>query len=109
MGKIVGCVGKFRLRMISLFPCAQRATLTKHFSGSIKDLEPRGTVVESYARGEGPMGLIAGFFVAAVLAGTGIYNPQLMHNGRCMAESGGLYALYYCTPETAAPARPIRR
>ena len=74
--------------MISLFPCAQRATLTKHFSGSIKDLEPRGTVVESYARGEGPMGLIAGFFVAAVLAGTGIYNPQLMHNGRCMAESG---------------------
>jgi hypothetical protein len=56
------------------------------------------------------MGVIAGFFVAALLAGTGIYNPQLMHNGRCMAEPGGLYALYYCAPETAAPThRPVRR
>ena len=50
------------------------------------------------------MSLILGFPIAALLAATGIYNPQLMHNGRCMAEPGGLYAFYYCTPE-AAPYR----
>ena len=55
------------------------------------------------------MTLLAGFFVAALLAATGIYNPQLMQNGRCMAEPGGLYALYYCTPETAAPSRRAAR
>jgi hypothetical protein len=44
-----------------------------------------------------------GFFLAALLAGTGIYNPQLMHNGRCMAEPGSIYALYYCAPERATP------
>ena len=38
------------------------------------------------------MSLILGFPIAALLAATGIYNPQLMHNGRCMAEPGGLYA-----------------
>jgi hypothetical protein len=44
-------------------------------------------------RGEGRMTFILGFFGAALLAGTGIYNPQLMHNGRCMAEQGSIYAL----------------
>jgi hypothetical protein len=55
------------------------------------------------------MTFIAGFFVAALLAATGIYNPQMMHNGRCMAEPGGIYALYYCTPETAAPSHKSAR
>jgi hypothetical protein len=54
------------------------------------------------------MTIIAGFFAAALLAGTGIYNPQLMHNGRCMAEPGSIYALYYCTPEAAPHGRTAR-
>ena len=36
------------------------------------------------------MSIILGFPIVALLAATGIYNPQLMHNGRCMAELGGL-------------------
>jgi len=54
------------------------------------------------------MTIIAGFFAAALLAGTGIYNPQLMHSGRCMAEPGSIYALYYCTPEAAPHGRTAR-
>jgi hypothetical protein len=49
------------------------------------------------------MTIILGFFAAALFAATGIYNPQLMHNGHCMAQPGSIYALYYCTPEPAAP------
>jgi hypothetical protein len=59
--------------------------------------------------GEGWMTFILGFFGAALLAGTGIYNPQFMHNGRCTAEPGGIYALYYCVPEPAAPPHKSRR
>jgi hypothetical protein len=36
------------------------------------------------------MGFILGFFAAALLAGTGIYNPKLMHNGQCMAKPGSI-------------------
>ena len=58
--------------------------------------------------GEGQM-VTVGFFLAALLAGTGIYNPQLMHHGRCMAEPGSIYALYYCVPEgAAAPHKSVR-
>jgi len=46
--------------------------------------------------------------LAALLAATGIYNPQLMQNGRCMAESGSFYALLYCTPP-AAPSNQSAR
>jgi hypothetical protein len=55
------------------------------------------------------MGFILGFFAAALMVGTGIYNPKFMHNGRCMAEPGGIYALYYCVPETAAPRHKSAR
>jgi hypothetical protein len=54
------------------------------------------------------MGVILGFFAAALLAGTGIYNPQMMHNGRCLAKPGSIYALYYCVPETAPRHKPAR-
>jgi hypothetical protein len=33
---------------------------------------------------------------------------RIMHNGRCMAEPGGLYAFYYCTPEAAPRGRNTR-
>ena len=42
------------------------------------------------------MGIILGFFGAALLAATGIYNSPMMQHGRCMAEPGSMYALYYC-------------
>jgi len=51
------------------------------------------------------MSLLIAMPLAAVLAATGIYNPQLMHNGRCMAEPGSFYAFLYCTP----PAVPLHQ
>lgn len=35
------------------------------------------------------------------LAATGIYDPQVMHHGRCIAEPGTFYALH--CPAPAAP------
>jgi hypothetical protein len=40
----------------------------------------------------------------SLLAATGIYNPQVMHHGRCIAEPGTVAALY--CPAPAAPAAP---
>jgi len=37
-------------------------------------------------------------------AALGIYNPQVMHHGHCMAAPGSLDALY--CPALAAPAAP---
>ena len=54
------------------------------------------------------MGIILGFFGAALLAATGIYNSPMMQHGRCMAEPGSMYALYYCVPETGAPRHKAR-
>jgi hypothetical protein len=36
------------------------------------------------------------------LAAMGIYNPQVMHHGRCVAEPGTMAALH-CVPAPAAP------
>ena len=38
-------------------------------------------------------------------AALGIYNPQVMHHGHCMAAPGSLDALY-CVQAPAAPAAP---
>jgi hypothetical protein len=81
---------------------------SKHFEWK-DEISPDASGIVSVRIREGPMGFILGFFAAALLAGTGIYNPKLMHNGRCMAEPGGIYALYYCVPETAAPRRNSAR
>ena len=45
------------------------------------------------------------FMIMAVpfLSATGIYNPQVMHHGRCIAEPGGFDALY-CPAPAAPPA-----
>src|SRR5262245_20143885 len=74
------------------------ATLKVFSAQAWHSLHPSDTFAEGvcYAEsGEGRMTLILGFPVAALLVATGIYNPQPMHNGRCMAEPGGIYALYY--------------
>jgi hypothetical protein len=46
------------------------------------------------------------FMIMAVpfLSATGIYNPQVMHHGHCIAEAGTFDALY-----CPAPAAPPRR
>ena len=46
------------------------------------------------------MSLILG---ATLLAATGLYNPQVVHHGRCIAEPGTFDALYCPTP-SAPPA-----
>jgi hypothetical protein len=38
------------------------------------------------------------FLVLPILAATGIYNPQVMHHGRCIAEPGSIDALYCPAP-----------
>ena len=52
------------------------------------------------------MSFIFMILAAPWLAATGIYNPQVMHHGRCIAEPGGFKALY--CPATAAPAHHYR-
>ena len=45
------------------------------------------------------------FMIMAVpfLSATGIYNPQVMHHGHCIAEPGGFDALYCSASAEAAP------
>ena len=47
------------------------------------------------------------FMIMAVpfLYATGIYNPPVMHHGRCIAEPGSFDALYCPAPEVASPHR----
>jgi hypothetical protein len=52
------------------------------------------------------MGFILMIMSVPWLAATGIYNPQVMHHGRCIAEPGSFAALY-CVPAPEAP--PHRR
>jgi hypothetical protein len=47
------------------------------------------------------MTMIFAILAVPFLAATGIYNPQVTHHGRCIAEPGGFDALY-----CAAPAAP---
>ena len=42
------------------------------------------------------------FLAIGLLAATGVYNPQVMHHGRCIAEPGTVDALY-CTVPAVAP------
>jgi hypothetical protein len=49
--------------------------------------------------GEGQMSV---FFLVPFLAATGLYNPQVMHHNRCIADPGSLDALY-CVQAPATP------
>jgi hypothetical protein len=51
------------------------------------------------------MGFILAILSVPLATATGIYKPDVMHNGRCIAEPGSYNALY-CEPER--PARPRR-
>ena len=51
------------------------------------------------------MGTILMIMAVPYLAATGIYNPQVMHHGRCIAEPGGFNALY-CPASTVPAAHP---
>jgi hypothetical protein len=53
-------------------------------------------------------------FILAIMAvpwliATGIYNPQVVHNGRCVAEPGSFKALYCAPGSEAAPVRRYRK
>jgi hypothetical protein len=43
------------------------------------------------------------------LAATGIYNPQVMHHNRCIAEPGSFDALYCVAAAPAAPPHHTHR
>jgi hypothetical protein len=47
------------------------------------------------------------FAILAVpfLSATGIYNPPVMHHGRCIAEPGSFDALYCPAPNASSPNR----
>jgi hypothetical protein len=54
------------------------------------------------------MSYIFAILAVPFLSATGIYNPPVMHHGRCIAEPGGFDALYCPAPEASAH-RPHRK
>jgi hypothetical protein len=54
------------------------------------------------------MTYILAILLVGPLAITGIYNPQVMHHGRCIAEPGTFDALY-CQAPAAPPHHPHAR
>jgi hypothetical protein len=54
------------------------------------------------------MGYILGIMAVPFLAGTGIYNPDVMKNGRCIAKPGSYAALYCPAPTAEAPKQRYR-
>jgi len=46
------------------------------------------------------------FLVVPFLAATGIYNPQVMHHNRCIADPGSVDALYCVQAPAAPPHQP---
>ena len=85
-----------------------RATLKAFFSGCMEQARTRvvlwlGRVTRQ--SGEGRMSFIIAIMSVPFLTATGIYNPQVMHHGRCVAEPGSFAALYCPAPE----APPHRR
>ena len=51
------------------------------------------------------MSFIIAIMSVPFLSATGIYNPQVMHHGRCVAEPGSFDALYCPAPPEAPPHR----
>ena len=89
---------------------ACRATLAKHFrwkivSGIMKAWTRVVLLLGHLPRqmGRDQMGTILAIMAVPALTATGIYNPQVMQHGRCIAEPGSFDALY-----CSAPAEPPR-
>lgn len=55
------------------------------------------------------MGTIAMILAMPILSATGIYNPDVMKNGRCIAEPGTFNALYCPAPKAEAPKYRSRK
>ena len=51
------------------------------------------------------MSFIIAIMSVPFLSATGIYNPPVMHHGRCVAEPGSFDALYCPAPPEAPPHR----
>ena len=58
---------------------------------------------ESTPNREGRMSFIFMIMAVPFLSATGIYNPQVMHHGHCIAEPGSFDALYCSATAEAAP------
>ena len=54
------------------------------------------------------MTVIAMILAMGPLSAAGIYNPQVMHNNKCIAEPGSMKALY-CKQQPEKPAYTIRK
>jgi hypothetical protein len=54
------------------------------------------------------MGFILAIMSVPFLMATGIYNPKVVHHGRCIAEPGSFNALFCPAPETPS-YRPRRK
>ena len=55
------------------------------------------------------MGTILGIMAVPFLAATGIYDPPVMHDGRCIAEPGSFDALYCPAPEAPPHHRRAKK
>jgi hypothetical protein len=51
------------------------------------------------------MSFIIAIMSVPLLMGSGVYNPKVMHHGRCIAEPGSYYALFCPAPEPPANRR----
>ena len=60
-------------------------------------------LAESTPNREGRMSFIFMIMAVPFLSATGIYNPQVMHHGHCIAEPGSFDALYCSASAEAAP------
>lgn len=54
------------------------------------------------------MGFILAIMSVPLLSATGIYDPQVMKNGRCIAEPGGFHALFCPAPSADAHKKRYR-
>jgi hypothetical protein len=55
------------------------------------------------------MGTILAIMAVPALTATGIYNPQVMQHGRCIAEPGSFDALYCTAPAEPGPRKHAKR
>jgi len=55
------------------------------------------------------MTYILAIMAVPILAATGIYNPQVMQHGRCIAEPGSFDALYCTAPAEPGPRKHTKR
>jgi hypothetical protein len=55
------------------------------------------------------MTFIVAIMAVPLVAGTGLYNPKVTHQGRCLAEPGSIHALFCAHQAPEAPAYRTKR